>query len=157
MCNDSAVTTPESALELVERAFADVERPSNEELLHPQCSDDGDIEDFYEISDWRDLTDADVISGYASLAFFSAAGFRYFIPAYFRYVLRNPDSPEAVVDSTIWSFYPPMYKADIQDFVASKYATLDADQRAAVTAFLEAMEPHNPDALKTLEYWRSQT
>ncbi|MGH2808724.1 MAG: DUF6714 family protein [Actinomycetota bacterium] len=144
----------DQAIALIERAFAAVERPTNAELLHPQSADDMDIEPLYDIVRWEDMTDADVIYNYSALAFLSPEGFRYFIPAYLIYALRNPESPEAVVDSTIWSFYPDMYEENLRDFVASKFSLLDDAQRQAVDAFLEAMAPFENDAAQALDYWR---
>ena len=146
--------TRDEALEAVERAFGDLERPSNAELHHADSSDDTDIQPLYEMAHWKDMTDADVIGLYAALAFLSPEGFRYFIPAYLSYCLRNPESPEAVVDSTVWAFLPTMFVSSLQDYVASKFSLLDDAQRAAVEAFLEAMVPFNQDAGRALEYWR---
>jgi hypothetical protein len=138
----------------IERAFAGVARPTNAELLHPQCADDMDLVPLYDIARWEDMTDDDVIGTYAALSFLSPEGFRYFIPAYMSYVLRNPDSGEAVVDSTIWAFLPSLYEGDLPAFVASKFALLDEAQRRAVDTFLDAMSPFENDADRALEYWR---
>ena len=145
----------EAAAARVEAAFADVPRPGNPELLHPDCADDMDIEHLYAVSSWRELGDREVIGGYAALAFLSPAGFRYFVPAYLLWVLRNPDSAEAVVDSTVWAFHAEMYDASLRPFVRSKWELLDGPQRDAVAAFLEAMTPHQPDAATTLAAWRA--
>jgi hypothetical protein len=138
---------------IIEEAFADAPRPPNDALLHPACADDMDIVHLYDIAHWRDLGGDDVIGGYASLGFLSAAGFRHFLPAYLLWVLRHPDSPEAVVDSTVWSLCPSVAPADLRDFVRSKYELLDDAQRRAVVVFLEAMADH-PDAAAALAEWR---
>lgn len=150
------MTDIDEALAAIESAFADVVRPGNGELLHADCSDDMDLEALYPIRDWRAMTDEDVVGCYASLSFLSAEGFRYFIPAYMSFVLRHPGSPEAVVSSTVWAFDPTIYDDSLADFVASKHALLDARQREAVRAFLEAMVPFEPDAGRALRYWQSQ-
>ena len=140
-------------MEQVQRAFANVERPSNDELLHPESADDMDLEPLYEIERWEDMTDADIENTYSALAFLSPEGFRYFIPAYLIYCLKDPESPAAVVDSTIWSFMPEMYEESLRKYVASKYSLFDRAQREAVGWFLEAMFPHHPDAPKALQGW----
>jgi hypothetical protein len=150
------VTTSEDAIAAIEAAFGNEKRPANDELLHPDCADDMDLEHIYPIPHWRDMADEDVIAGYASLSFFSAAGFRHFIPAYMLFVLRHPESPEAVVSSTIWAFDPTIYETNLRDFVASKFALLDGDQRTAIAAFLEAMSEHDPDAARARAYWESR-
>lgn len=136
----------DAVISQVAAAFADVPRPSNAELLHPECADDMDLEVLHDVADWRELRWEQVVAGYSALAFLSPAGFRHFIPAYLIGVLRHPDSSEAVVDSTVWAFHPEMYDDALRPFVRSKWALLDADQRAAVATFLDAMTDHHPDA-----------
>ena len=138
----------------IEAAFAAAPRPTNDELLHPECRDDMDIEKLYAIDHWQRLTDDLVVSEYAALSFLSPAGFRHFIPAYMVWVLRHPDSAEAVVDSTVWALHAGLYREDLRPFVRSKWTLLDADQRRAVTAFLEAMAEQHADARAALASWR---
>jgi hypothetical protein len=149
------VPTPlDAAAARVEAAFADAPRPDNADLLHPDCADDMDIEHLYGVPSWRDLGERDVIGGYAALAFLSPAGFRHFVPAYLIWVLHHADSAEAVVDSTVWAFHAELYSESLQPFVRSKWQLLDRPQRDAVTAFLEAMTPHQEDAAAALTGWR---
>lgn len=129
-----------TALARIEAAFADAPRPTNDDLLHPQCMDDMDVADVYDVAHWRDMEDADVVYAYAALSGLSPEGFRHFVPAYLSYALRNPDAPEVVVDSAVWAFHLAMYPPDLRDFVRSKWACLDTPQREAVAAFLEAMD-----------------
>lgn len=136
----------------VEAAFADVPRPPDDALLHPDCRDDMDLQRLYEIDHWRVMPDDVVVSEYAALAFLSPAGFRHFVPAYLVWVLRHPDAPDAVVDSTVWAFCPDLY-GDLAPFVRSKWSELDARQRDAVAAFLRAMSGHHEDASRALAGW----
>lgn len=145
----------DAAVGQVEAAFADVPRPTNADLLHPNCADDMDIEHLYAVTDWRALTGDEVVGGYAALGFLSAAGFRHFVPAYLLWVLAHPESGEAVVDSTVWAFHAEMYTESLRPFVRSKWALLDPPQRHAVSAFLVAMTPHHTDAAAALAAWRA--
>lgn len=140
----------------IEVAFADVPRPDDEGLLHAQSHDDMDLEDLYPYGHWREVLDDAVVSAYAALAFLSPEGFRHFVPAYLVWVLRHPDSGEAVVDSTIWAFLPEMYTDEIGAYVRSKWTHLDPAQASAVEAFLAAMVPHHPDAERALAQFRDQ-
>lgn len=140
--------------ELVERAFGDDVRPTDAALLHPACRDDMDLQVLYGFAHWHDVTDEAVVSEYAALAFLSAEGFRHFIPAYLDWVARHPDAPDAVVDATVWAFLPELHGAELAAFVRSKWQALDAEQRLAVTAFLQAMTDHHEDAAAALAAWR---
>jgi hypothetical protein len=93
------VTTKDEALARIEAAFSGVPRPNNGELVHPESFDDMDLEPLYEIDSWRDMNDEALINSFAAPSFLSAAGFLYFLPAYMRFSLNNPDSPEAVVSA----------------------------------------------------------
>lgn len=112
-----------------------------------------DLQRLYEIGHWSEVPDELVVSEYAALAFLSAEGFRHFIPAYLTWVLGHPDAGEAVVDATIWAFLPELHGAALVPFVRSKWEALDDPQRGAVTAFLQAMRAHHPDAGAALSVW----
>jgi len=146
------------ALGLVEAAFADAPRPPDDELLHPNSRDDGDIAALYGIPHWREVPDEVVVREYAALAFLGPAGFRHFLPAYLAYALRNPETDAYTVESTIFALTPIEGDARLREFMVSKYGLLDAAQRAAVVAFLEAMaesqgEPLHEVIGKALAYW----
>jgi hypothetical protein len=140
--------TIDDVLVQIYAAFANVPRPENDELLHPNCADDNDIMALYEVTDWHDLSDATVENEYAALSFLSPAGFRYFIPAYMSFTLRHPESGAAAVESTIWSLSP---NSD-QHFNPSKFIRFDAAQSAAVVSFLEAMAAYQ-EVDDALLYW----
>jgi hypothetical protein len=149
------VTTKDEALARIEAAFSGVPRPNNGELVHPESFDDMDLEPLYEIDSWRDMNDEALINSYAAPSFLSAAGFLYFLPAYMRFSLNNPDSPEAVVSAPIWSLDPSLYSERIAAYARSKYALFDEAQRAAIIAFLEAMtdSSYGENAVHALREW----
>jgi hypothetical protein len=136
-------------LSQIEAAFADVPRPGNHELLHPNCFDDNDIAELYSVADWHDLTDTVVENEYAALFFLSPEGFRYFIPAYLSYVLRHPDGGAAVVGSTMMTLSP----VNDRHFTPSKFTLFDAEQSTAAVAFLEAMAEYE-EVDDALIFWR---
>lgn len=132
----------EQARDAVTAAFADVARPTDADLLHPQCGDSTDLEPLLPYDDWRAVPDAVVEGAYAALSFLSAAGTRFFLPAYLDYVLRHPDGGAAAVMSTVWSLQPSLYSPELAEFTRSKLVLLDAAQRAAVVGALEALVGH---------------
>ena len=147
--------TNERALAEIDAAFASAPRPTNRELLHPQCADDNDIVALYAYPHWHDVPDDLVEREYAALSFLSAAAFRHFLPAYLRWVLRRPESGAAVVSSTVWSLDPTMYEAPLDAFAASKFDELDEAQTRAIVKFLEAMPP-DEDVDRALAYWNAR-
>jgi hypothetical protein len=147
-------TERETALERIERAFADVPRPRNDELLHPQCFDDGDIQALYGIERWQDVPDDVIEREYAALSFLSAAAFRYFLPAYLRWVLRHDDEGQAVIGSTLAALDPGRFGSELEAFQRSKYVTLTPAEREAIAGFVDVMRDHAEIGDAAAE-WRS--
>lgn len=127
--------------------FAEVPRPEDDQLLHPSCMDDGDIEWLYGRGAWAELVDEGVEPDYASLAFLSPEGFRHFLPLYMIWSLNHPDS--LVADSTVYALTP--IPGDLHVFMTSKWSTFDDAQTAAVVAFLRELATEEAEA--ALESW----
>ena len=146
-------TTPE-AITIIAAAFADTPRPTNVDLLHEECHDDMDIRGLYPTARWQDVDDTLIEYEYAALFFLSPGGFRFFLPAYMTWVLQRPYSEAAVVDSTIRVLTPQ--SGDLEAFSRSKFTEFNADERAAVVAFLEAMTVNKElDIAGALEHWQA--
>lgn len=144
----------------IKPAFAETPHPTDEGLLHPQCTDDGDIRDFYGRTTWLSVPDEIIDRNNASLCFFSPEAYRFYLPAYLLWVLRTLDSSDSfTVDSTIYRLAPGT--GDLRQFSLSKYAILDAAQRKVVVDFLEYLAEHgrgkvDQEALhKAMNYWSS--
>ena len=146
--------TTAEAITAVETAFAETPRPANIDLLHPECSDDLDIRGLYPIDRWQDVDDTLVEYEYAALFFLSPAGFRFFLPAYLRWVLSHPYSEAAVLDSTIRALTPQ--PGDLAAFSLSKFTEIEPDERSAILGFLEAMTVNTEiDLAPAWDYWSS--
>jgi hypothetical protein len=131
-----------AALARIERVFTDVPRPRNDELLHPACADDGDIRELSRYARWQDVPDAVVEREYAALSFLSAEGFRHFLPAYLRFVLRNDDLGQAAIGSTLAALDPGRFGSELEAFQRSKYVAFTEDERRAIGGFLDVVADH---------------
>lgn len=149
-----------AAVAAIEAAFAELTPPGDDALLHPQCRDDGDIAEFYGAPDRRELPEALLIRSYAAPSFFSAAAFRYYLPAFMLWALSHPESPEYLAEATLRAFDPGGAGEALRDFQVSKFALFDAAQRRAVVRFLEAFAGDRelgPLAAAALRgYWAGQ-
>ena len=88
---------------------------------------------------WQDIPDH-VIETTPSLAFLDAEGFRYYIPAYMIWTLRNAPSSDSIsVDYTIYAFThdPPE--------VGHQVALLNQEQRCAICRFLRFVAQSDPE------------
>jgi len=126
----------------IEAAFADAKHPGDGRLLHPQCFDNSDIRDFYGGVRWRQVPAEVIERNNASLCFFGPEAFRFYLPAFLLWTLRNYRTSDSfTVDSTIYSLDPG--QDDLRAFILSKLSALTAPQREAVVAFLEFMRDHS--------------
>lgn len=132
------VETVEATRAEIDAAFGDLSPPGDDALLHPQCRDDNDIAEFYGAPDWRGLPEDLLVRNYAAPSFFSAKGFRYYLPAFMVWSLRLAASPEYLAEATLRAFDPGTEGQPLHAFQASKFALFDAAQRRAVVHFLEA-------------------
>ena len=137
----------------IEFTFGDVPRPPDDELLHPDCRDDGDLQELYRVQHWRDLSDEAIEREYSALAFLSPSGFRHFLPAYMRWICVHGDEQPgaAVVGATFMALTPQ--PGELSAFSLSKFSMLGAEQSSCIAAFLDRVA-HHPDAREARAYWR---
>ncbi len=141
MVNDQRI---DEVIAKIETAFAEVEHPGDDHLLHDECLDDSDIEDFYGGVGWRDVPSKMIDKNSASLCFFSPEAFQYYLPAYMIWVLQNYTTDSITISTTISSLNAE--PGDLRRFVLSKLSLLTKPQRMAIIAFLEFLRDHLHDA-----------
>ncbi len=136
---------PEVITELetqIRAAFNEASPPADNELLHPDCRDDVDVLEFYGGVRWQDMTGKNVIYSYAAPTGFSALAFRYYLPAFLLWTLKNPDGLEYASESILISLDPGTERELLHEFRKSKFALFNAQQIAATRAFLWHLEKH---------------
>ncbi len=133
----------EEIVALIREAFAGVERPKKKDLLHfPDVGDDLWIESFLDDTetDWADIDPKKIEYECNALTAFSPAAWRYYLPAYMTWDLRNywTTSGSNTVDHVIYALEltrdPRIRKVTMPCFEA-----LSKEQSKAVLAFLEFM------------------
>lgn len=120
----------------IRAAFTDKTPPADDELLHPDCMDDGDVQEFYGGVDWRDMTDDMVAYSYAAPSFFSPAAFRYYLPAFMLSALRDKDRKVYASESILMHLDPGTEAETLHAFRLSKFDALTAPQIAVIRDFL---------------------
>ncbi len=141
----------------IKEAFEDVSPPADDELLHPDCMDDCDILQFYGGVSRQEFSDDMIVYNYAALTAFSAKAFRYYLPAYLLWTLRNRDSIEYVGEATLRALDPGTSDEMLHDFRKSHFAGFNRNQIEAVKAFLmgfsEWPDLHEFADAALLNYW----
>jgi hypothetical protein len=144
--------------EMIEQAFAGVRLEGgttiHEAKLEGAYTDDQDRLDARAKdpeTDWMDIPEWKLERFSAPLSFFDPIGWRFHIPAYMRWTLRNwRTSDSQTVDSTIWNFNP------FGEWSIERYRTLTSQQGKAVFAFLDFFRKYSgePDADRAIAaYW----
>jgi hypothetical protein len=80
---------------------------------------------------WQDVPDEQIEEHYSILCFLDAEGFRYYIPAYMIWSLRNYRTSQSA--SSDWTIYAFSHNAAKQD---ARVSLLNLHQRGAICRFL---------------------
>ena len=147
----------EKLIQQINDAFAGLPRPTDDELLHPDCSDDVDILEFYGGVLRENMTDALVVHSYAAPTAFSPKAFQYYLPAYLIWLLNNPDSMDYAGEATLLALDPATDKEMLHAFRKSKFSLMTGAQVSVIRDFLHRLAKH-PDLGELAEnalinYW----
>lgn len=149
----------EAVIDTIEQAFADVRLESGT-TIH-----EADLEGAYSDervrlnarakdaeTDWRDVPDWKIEKFHAALSFFDTVAWRFYIPAYMCWTLKNwRTSRSQTINSTIWCFEPSTGERELK-----LYRALTDAQGHAVFAFLSFFRKYSgqPDSHRAIAaYW----
>ncbi len=129
-------------VQVIADAFAGLNPPSDDQLLHPDCMDDVDIAPFYGGSRWQDVPSEMVVYNYAAPFSFSPEAFQYYLPTYLIWTLNHPDSAEIAGESILRALNPGDAQDQLYTFRKSKFTLLTRAQIGVVKKFLCQMSGH---------------
>ncbi len=90
---------------------------------------------------WQDVPDRSIEHSYSALCFLDPKGWRYYIPAYMIWSLKNyMTSGSNSIDSTVYTF---KFSGDPEDYYLSRFKILNQEQSIAVCQFLRFMTTHH--------------
>ncbi len=90
---------------------------------------------------WRDVSNADLRDYYYALHYLDAKGFRYYLPAYLIWDLRENTSPEhGIVSDTLWHLHPPDDDSQLE-----RFRLITPQQGRAVCSFLRFVAIHGSE------------
>lgn len=130
-------------MEVIRKAFKGVSRGSGISLhqaaaIDDYCTKEEQAEARLLDADtcWEEVPDEWIEKSPSALSFLDSAGFRYYIPAYMMYALRNRHFDGCVTGE--FAVYSLAVDAPgcPGEFKESKWKDLDGDQRKAIAAFL---------------------
>ena len=127
----------------IAEVFAEVPRPPNGSLLHPDSRDETAILPFEAWESWQGIPQEVLCRNYDGMSFFSAEAFRFFLPAFLSVSLDlHRTSNEFVVDATVYELNPH------SDYAKSRFVHFTGPECEVIAAFLEQMasSPDHADA-----------
>jgi hypothetical protein len=113
-------------------------------------------------NNWTDIPDSEIEECDCLLAHMQAEEFRYYLPAYMRYSVKNYQKPiweNDVLGMCVSSLYPSPTNNSLYAYKISQFALINNAQKQVVVQFLKfianvADYVQRPDATKALEqYW----
>ena len=147
-------------IEQIERAFADVQYPGDDNIIATpahvgECEECGGLHKLLVGRKWRELIADDESSEHVShaMSFFSLAGWQYYLPAYLiqSIRLRRFDS----------LYFQPKDDPAVAEFNRERIHHLTAEQGQAVISFLLAVQKEerfgsyaNERNQQALDYWK---
>ncbi len=131
---------------MISEAFSSVTRSGGVSLHEADVIDDyGSDEDRTEARKldrdrtWQDVPSADIERFSWVLSFMDPIGFRYYLPAYMTWALKNyRNSNSASIDHAIYSL-TPSDKVDIAEWQEERFNAFSASQAQAIKSFLHYM------------------
>ena len=133
----------EATIRAIHQAFAGVSRANGVTLHEAQVIDDHGSDQARQRArsrdseaKWEQVPPEDIAGHYSTLSFLDPVGFKYYIPAFMTWTLRNYDvSDSLTVDHTIYALNPSL-KPKLRTWQLERYSIFSEEQAVAVAAFL---------------------
>jgi hypothetical protein len=151
--------TDRGVVQEIESAFRGVRRENGITFHEAKALDDYAMEDervaarlLDRESRWEDVPDDQIEKSSGSILFYlDAIGFRYYLPAFMRWSVKNYGSGWVTADVTV-RILDPSVSADTE-----RYSGFTSEQAAAIVAFLRFVANRGdtlaPAALGALSFW----
>lgn len=101
---------------------------------------------------WQEVEDRHLLECTCAMSYLDPISWRYYIPAYISWTLRNHDADENLVDSVVYQF------GHLDSYLSrDHYESLNKAQAKAVYQFQQLMNVPYPGYVKpeVLRYWKS--
>ena len=153
---------PETVINRIREAFAGTEQPSPDTLMNNHCCECAEVSAAFAGKRWTEVTLDDVMRG-REIALLTAAAWRYYLPAFLIWTIREPKTVDVLQDNLEFQLAPPTDDLGVPEWFAQRAPGFSPAQRGAIAAFLEwsgerdeevwppgTVPPHVYNALK---YW----
>ncbi|MEO8606855.1 MAG: DUF6714 family protein [Chloroflexota bacterium] len=139
----------EKVAKQIEEAFADAPYPGDENIGWGCGSEGGMLEEAFRGKHWSELSLELILDNRDKLPCTTPEGFRFYMPAWLLAALLHYEMPKAydLCQSLIFNLCPQDDSA-MQEHFLRHIAKFNAQEKAAVLAFLEAWKELHPDEIE---------
>lgn len=148
----------DDVIALIEQAFADTVYPDDGLIDADHCPECAEIYAAFRGKQWESFTDVRLLrEHYLALSSLYPASFRYYLPAFMRAALVDPETADVILDGLEYHLSEPkngtLTDEEVRDaygYQATKKYWLQrvsgftAEQKQAIKAYLEARYKRNP-------------
>jgi hypothetical protein len=153
---------PEAVIDRIRAAFADTQQPPRETLINNHCCECADVSAAFAEKRWTEVTLDDVMRG-REIALLTAAAWRYYLPAFLIWTIREPKTVDVLQDNLEFQLAPPVDGHGVPEWFEQRAPGFSTAQRSAIAAFLdwsreraeEVWPPGTvpPHVYNALRYW----
>jgi hypothetical protein len=132
--------------ELIEKAFADIPYPGDDNIAdHQDCPECDEVRAFFRGKSWRDLKFPELHDFHGSLPLLTDQAFLYFLPGYMLACLENWDQIDNVPFSimTIGGYEDDAW--NVKEEARENRKVFTKVQRAAIAAWLKELSDAGPE------------
>ena len=122
-------------IQQISDAFADVEQPPRDALFNGHCCECAETSAAYDGKPWMDVTLADVLRG-RETALLTAAAWRYYLPAFMIWAIREPVAVDVLQDNLVYQLEPPHDGNGVPEWFAERAVGFSEAQHQAICAYL---------------------
>ena len=116
-------------------AFAGVAQPPRDALFNNHCCECAETSAAYAGKPWMEVTLEDVLRG-RETSLLTAAAWRYYLPAFMIWALREPVAVDVLQDNLVYQLGPPHDGAGVPEWFAERAVGFTQSQRQAICAYL---------------------
>ena len=117
-------------------AFAETVQPASEALVNNHCCECAEVSAIYAPKRWMDVSLDDVLRG-RETALLSAAAWRYYLPAFMIWAIREPHAVDVLQDNLVYQLEPPADGRGVPEWFDERAQGFTVPQRRAIVAYLE--------------------
>jgi hypothetical protein len=136
---------PQTTLELIEAAFADVPYPGDDHIVdHQDCPECDDVRDFFRGKSWRELKFPELHAFHGSLPLLTPEAFHYFLPGYMLAATMNWEQADMIPYSviTIGGYFDDAW--NVKNEARENRKIFCVKQRQAIAAWLQDLGRFGP-------------